>query len=567
LLVSRGTARRAPTDIVNNLPGTVNQVVSNRKGNVKKFSSIIILLSIVGIALSGCGQESGQGVVKESVVSLEKVDVAEGDPMVYLNVAVVEASSFDLTPDWAPEPNSMAIVDGDMLTRWSSDYIEEEQWVYCDFGKECVVSNVIIRWERAHATNYKILVSNDSKNWQEVYHEKSSKGGLQEAFFAPVKCRYVKILGLERVNEDWGISIWEVEIYGPKAHNDSDILKQNYLKKGEDEEKTKEAKELLKEYAASVIPFSEKGFQKGVVYTSWMTDEFLSPSSDIMLVYIKSIGYDTVAVMVPAYQADLDSTDIFVNDAEGGDTPSLEALEHVIASCHTLGLRVVLKPHVDPRTDEPRINIMPSEGWFNSYEKFVVKYAKFAQENNVEMYSIGTELEATTFDAWAGRWNQVIDKIKEVYDGLLTYSANWTEYKEVPFWDRMDYIGLDAYFPLTNSNEVELSELIDSWDGISADIEKWLIEKGLIDKGIILSEIGYPSADGANVQPWVATTNVEDQQEQADCLEATLEALSKRSWFQGYYIWQYFPQERWSPLGFTIKGKKAEEVLKKWLKK
>jgi len=42
--------------------------------------------------------------------------------------------------------------------------------------------------------------------------------------------------------------------------------------------------------------------------------------------------------------------------------------------------------------------------------------------------------------------------------------------------------------------------------------------------------------------------------------------LSKRPWFKGYYIWQYFPQERWSPLGFTVKGKKAEEVIKNWLK-
>ncbi|NQT32481.1 MAG: hypothetical protein HQ594_02270, partial [Candidatus Omnitrophica bacterium] len=60
-------------------------------------------------------------------------------------------------------------------------------------------------------------------------------------------------------------------------------------------------------------------------------------------------------------------------------------------------------------------------------------------------------------------------------------------------------------------------------------------------------------------------SRIEDQKAQADCLEATFTVLKKRSWFEGYYIWQYFPQDRWSPLGFTVKGKAAEEVIKEEL--
>ena len=209
---------------------------------------------------------------------------------------------------------------------------------------------------------------------------------------------------------------------------------------------------------------------------------------------------------------------------------------------------------------------MPSEEWFDSFEAFTVRYAKLAEETGCELYSIGTELEATTFSAWAARWNQVIDKTKEVYSGLLTYSANWTEYKEVPFWDRMDFIGIDAYFPLAEINDnPTLEELIAKWEKIADEIEAWRKEMGLEDKGVILTEIGYPSANGAARQPWVAISNIEDQQEQADCLQATFQVLHKRTWFEGYYIWQYFPQDRWSPLGFTVKGKKSEEVITTWL--
>ncbi|MFC1548858.1 discoidin domain-containing protein [Candidatus Omnitrophota bacterium] len=531
----------------------------------------IFLYSLIGMfalfLVSGCGGEVTTGKT-ETVSEVEAVEVEEGEPLVYIEVVAAEASSFDKTPDWAPEPNPMAPADGDMLTRWSSDYVEGDQWIYFDFGKESTVSNVIIRWERAYATDYQILVSNDAENWTEVFHETNSQGGAAEAKFNPVKCRYLMMLGKERVNEDWGISMWEVEVYGPQSNNPAaKMTKKAYLSKGEDAGKIEEAKELLNKLAAKPVPISKKEFQKGVVYTSWMAKELNTPVSDLTLAYLKEIGFDTVAIMVPAYQDDLDSKVVFTNDKPGGDTPTDEALVHAINTCHKIGLRVLLKPHVDPRTDEARINIIPSEEWFDSFEEFTLRYAKMAQENNAEIFSIGTELEGTTFSAWAHRWNQIIEKVKGVYKGYLTYSANWTEYQEVPFWDQMDFVGIDAYFPLAGVDEPTLEDLILAWEAEADKIEKWLGERGLTEKGVLLTEIGYPSANGAARQPWVAISNVEDQQEQADCLVATFEVLSKRPWFKGYYIWQYFPQDRWSPLGFTVKGKKAEEIIKEWLKK
>ena len=527
---------------------------------MRKVSILFVFLLSIGIVISGCGK-------KEGASSAGTVEVAEGEELMYLPIKAAEASSFDQTPDWAPEPNPMAPADGDMLTRWSSDYAEGEQWIYFDLGQESVVSDMIVRWERAHATDYKILVSNNAETWKEVAHVTGSTGGAVESAFSPVKARYVKVLGIKRVNDSWGISIWEVEIYGPGSHNpQATVTKKAYLSKGEDEAKKKEAEELVNKNSAKVISLSEKPFQKGIVYTSWMGDELAHPASDFTLVHVKQIGFDTVSIMVPAYQDDLDSVKIFTNDTTDGDTPTIEALTHAVKTCHKLGLRVMIKPHVDPRTDEARINIRPSEKWFDSFEEFTLRYARFAQEVGAELFSVGTELEATTFEAWTHRWNQVIEKVREVYKGTLTYSANWTEYKEVPFWDKVDLIGIDAYFPLTDKDNPTLEELKAGWEKVAAEIDQWLTQKNLTEKGVILTEIGYPSAQGANRQPWVAISNIEDQQAQADCLEATFSVLSTRPWYKGYYIWQYFPQERWSPLGFTVKDKKAEEVIKKWLK-
>ncbi len=374
--------------------------------------------------------------------------------------------------------------------------------------------------------------------------------------------------GLEKVEDKWGISIWETEIFGPKSHNLNAITsKEDYLSVEVKEGESEKVAARIKDLAAPVVSITEKPFQHGVVYTSWTDDELLMPASDMTLADLKEMGIDTVSIMVPAYQTDLTSREVYTNDKPGGDTPTDAALKHSIEVCHKLGMRVLLKVHVDPRTDEARIDIVPSEGWFSSYGKLVLRYAVLAEDTGVEIFSVGTELEGTTFDAWDAHWREIIRKIKEVYSGVLTYSANWTEYKGVPFWDTMDMIGIDAYFPLTEKDDATVEELMAGWEKHADEIEEWLTEKGLTEKGVILTEIGYTSTDGTNRQPWVAISRMEDQQEQADCLQATLAVFSERPWFKGYYWWQYMPQERWSPLGFTINGKKAEGVLAEWIKK
>ncbi len=547
---------------------------------MKKVYAIFVLTIVFGImTLSGvsCGKKEAVSPKEvrlnksapsaEAILSEDEKKI-ESEGLIYIPVVSAEVSSFDMTPDWAPEPDPMAAVDSSETTRWSSDYNAGEQWISFDLGKESVVSNMIIRWERAYATSYDISVSDDGKKWQTIHEEKSSQGGVVETYFTPVKCRYVKITGIERVNKAWGISIWEVEIYGPKLENPhGKIMKNLYLNKGDEKAETETARKLIEQAKGSLVPITPENFQKGIVYTSWMAEELALPISDITLARVKTLGYDTVAIMVPAYQDTLDSTLVFTNDNPNGDTPTKEALTHAIQTCHELGLRVMIKPHVDPRTDEARINIRPSEAWFDSYEAMIIKYAVLAEENKVEIFSVGTELEATTFETWTPRWNKVIDKVKENYSGILTYSANWTEYQEVPFWDKMDFIGIDAYFPLTGTNNPSSEELKAAWTREADKIEAWLNEKKLTGKGVIFTEVGYPSADGASRQPWVAITDITDEDEQANCLAAMFETLTLRPWFKGYYIWQYFPQDRWSPLGFTVKGKKAEEVIVEWMKR
>jgi hypothetical protein len=511
----------------------------------------VILIIALGLALSSCG-------------SKEAIEVSPGESLVYLKVAGAHASSFDDTPDWAPQPDPMAAVDGDMLTRWSPKLGLDNEWIYFDFGVPKVLSRILIRWEEAHAVDYEVLTSSNAKSWKRLILMKGQDGGIDEIEVAPVKTRFVKIIGLKRNNPKWGFSIWELEMYGPKSLNPGEKGESRTL--DDIEEKKKELEKALSAFKATPRPLTLTEFHKGVVYTSWNHSELGSMVSDLTLTHLRKLGVGHIAIMAPAYQETIDSSEIVTHDFPGGDTPTDEAIVHAIETAHSLGMKVMLKPHIDCLDGTFRGDIIPSKAWFESYKKTILRYARLAGKNKVEMFCVGTELENTSFFRWEHEWRSIIASVKEVYKGYLTYSANWTEYEHVSFWDSMDLIGIDAYFPLTEKNDPTKDELLAGWEGVADKIEAWLKGTGF-NKNVIFTELGYVSSDGTNREPWATLTNAEDQEEQADALGAALGVLHKRNWFKGMYLWQYFPREIWSPLGYPVRGKEAEGVLSEWYKK
>ena len=55
-------------------------------------------------------------------------------------------------------------VDGNIATRWSSDFIEPS-WIYIDLEELVQINKVILRWEAAYAQKYTIEISADSNTW------------------------------------------------------------------------------------------------------------------------------------------------------------------------------------------------------------------------------------------------------------------------------------------------------------------------------------------------------------------------------------------------------------------
>src|SRR4029079_12322054 len=132
-------------------------------------------------------------------------------------------------------------------------------------------------------------------------------------------------------------------------------------------------------------------------------------------------------------------------------------------------IKVMLKPHVDAVNGQWRGDFNPTnaDAWFQSYTQFIVQYAQLAQAEGVEGLVMGTEFKTISGAANRDRWVAVINAIRAVYGGVLTYAANATfpadEFTSVSFWDQLDIIGLDGYFNLTASNNPTVNDLIAAW--------------------------------------------------------------------------------------------------------
>ena len=134
---------------------------------------------------------------------------------------------------------------------------------------------------------------------------------------------------------------------------------------------------------------------------------------------------------------------------------TMEQTKAAMLDVTSRGMNVMLKPHVESLTGDWRAEIAPTDTnvWFPNYKAMMLQYAQLAQETGAPMLCIGTEMKSLSGAAIATDWVDLIDSIREVYDGLITYAATYDEAAHVTFWDKVDYIGIDAYVPLTYSND------------------------------------------------------------------------------------------------------------------
>ncbi|MFH1309058.1 MAG: hypothetical protein ABIH85_00065 [Candidatus Omnitrophota bacterium] len=280
--------------------------------------------------------------------------------------------------------------------------------------------------------------------------------------------------------------------------------------------------------------------QKGMSYVAWDKNQFSTEYSDKSLEKLVSIGVEYISICPTHYQESYNSTEIKRTDK----TPSEKSLIHVIKKAKTLGLEILLKPHIDLidkfdgtywRADICFAAEEDWKNWFKCYKRMLLAYASLCEKYDVELFCIGTELSATT--AKNEYWLDVITEIRKIYSGKLVYAANWDNYQNVQFWDRLDYIGIDAYFPLTYTPMPSIENIKKGWEKWKYEIKLWQVK---VNKQIIFTEIGYPSSSHAPHAPWQnATSGNADTLIQAKCYEAFFDVIWKEPWLAGVYWWKW----------------------------
>lgn len=128
------------------------------------------------------------------------------------NLALNKTVSISSTYTGYPAANA---VDGSGTTRWSSNF-SDPQWIYVDLGSVQTVNRVLLNWDGAYATSYKIQVSNDTSNWTDMYSTTTGNGGIDDITFTTTNARYVRMYGTARATV-YGYSLWEFEVYGSGA--------------------------------------------------------------------------------------------------------------------------------------------------------------------------------------------------------------------------------------------------------------------------------------------------------------------------------------------------------------
>jgi acyl-homoserine lactone acylase PvdQ len=117
------------------------------------------------------------------------------------------ASSTQLLTGYTPAKAT----DGDPTSRWSSNW-SDNQWISVDLGSVQSVSRVILRWEDAYGSGYRIEVSSDGSTWRTVWSTTTGNGGTDNDTFAATTARYVRMTGTGR-GTSYGYSLYEFEVY------------------------------------------------------------------------------------------------------------------------------------------------------------------------------------------------------------------------------------------------------------------------------------------------------------------------------------------------------------------
>lgn len=314
-----------------------------------------------------------------------------------------------------------------------------------------------------------------------------------------------------------------------------------------------------------IVRIQDSNFFNGISYVAPVVS--LNQNSLIDAVNINS---NSVCFMPFAYTKD-NSPNLKNNSFWQWYGEKPEGIINCIDIAQKMNMKIMIKPQIwiGNGSFTGEFKLMDDNDWSlfeKNYLDYILIYAKICNDKKVDILCIGTELKCFVNNR-VEFWNSLIDSVRKIYSGKLIYAANWDESLKVPFWNKLDFIGIDAYYPLSKSKTPEVNELMNNWVQYETKIDSLSTK---FNKKIIFTEYGYRSMDNNCDKPWQI-----EQSPNANnfAQENAYLAIYKTFWkkyFAGGFIWKWYDNLEQSDLDiktdFTPQNKSVINTIKSFYK-
>ncbi len=290
------------------------------------------------------------------------------------------------------------------------------------------------------------------------------------------------------------------------------------------------------------------------------SDGYGSEAARAELGRMRNLGANAVAFVPYAFTGAPETTAIRFRTLETDARVLRSARE-----ARKLGLHLMLKPHLWAGQrfhgaiafkDDSRFR-----EWFKDYRLWMLHYARLAEAGGFDVLSIGNELAGLTGREQA--WRSLIADVRRVYRGPVTYAAHWeAEVESIAFWDALDYIGVNFYFPIA-SRGASPSPRSPELRTAARTIENVRARFG---KPVLFTEVGFPALATAAARPWEENSSALDPALQARCYSVWFENFATQRHVAGMFWWKWPSHGRGSPFDPSHRplAKPAMGVMKDW---
>ena len=331
-----------------------------------------------------------------------------------------------------------------------------------------------------------------------------------------------------------------------------------------------------------VLRMQRPTFQTGIIFPQWGTNAYDTTDKNWQI-GLNDIENQTSAqwieIPVNLYQPSIYSTQVGVS----ATTPTPDAVAAGIRTAHSKYYHVFIVPLLTAGTDSSYnwsgsiqfSNIQQMQEWFDSYWQALQPYVVAAAQAGADEISIGTEFEKLQ-QAPASLWNQLIERVHQIFPGKLTYDMNWSSLypyldpnsnNPIPSWmhnPSLYAIGVSVYIQLTDTPQrLDPATLPRLWQAkIGTLLDSFSTQ---LTKQVLISEIGYRDSNYALYRPWERDPQIQeikgqqpDPTEQAAAYDAALTNVVGDKHIGGIYFWA------WSIDLFEPNWKPAAKILYKW---